>query len=94
MAEPQIANVKDNKDPDNMGRVRVQMLWQKGNEMTDWIRVMTPDAGSGKGGGKNRGLVVIPEPGDQVLICFRYNDPDRPFCYGKHVSWQKWRRRR
>jgi uncharacterized protein involved in type VI secretion and phage assembly len=82
IAEPQIATVKDNKDPDNMGRVRVQMLWQKGSEMTDWIRVMTPDAGSGKGGGKNRGLVVIPEPDDQVLICFRYNDPDRPFVMG------------
>lgn len=82
LAEPQLATVKDNKDPDNMGRVRVQMLWQKGNEMTDWIRVMTPDAGSGKGGGKNRGLVVVPEPDDQVLICFRYNDPDRPFVMG------------
>jgi type VI secretion system secreted protein VgrG len=82
LAEPQLATVKDNKDPDNMGRVRVQMLWQKGNEMTDWLRVMTPDAGSGKDGGKNRGLVVVPEPNDQVLICFRYNDPDRPFVMG------------
>jgi uncharacterized protein involved in type VI secretion and phage assembly len=82
LAEPQIAIVKDNKDPDNMGRVKVQMLWQKGSETTDWIRVMTPDAGSGKDGGKNRGLVVIPEPDDQVLICFRYNDADRPFVMG------------
>ena len=82
LAEPQIAIVKDNKDPDSMGRVRVQMLWQKGNEMTDWIRVMTPDAGGGKGGAKNRGFVVVPEPDDQVLICFRYNDPDRPFIMG------------
>lgn len=83
LAEPQIATVKDNKDPDNMGRVRVQMLWQQAsNEMTDWLRVMTPDAGGGKGGAKNRGLVVIPEPGDQVLVCFRYNDPDRPFVLG------------
>ena len=82
IAEPQIATVKDNKDPDNMGRIRAQMLWQKDNEMTDWIRVMTPDAGGGKGGAKNRGLVVVPEPGDQVLICFRYNDPDRPFVMG------------
>ncbi len=83
IAEPQIATVKDNKDTDNMGRVRVQMLWQQPiNEMTDWIRVMTPDAGGGKDGAKNRGLVVVPEAGDQVLICFRYNDPDRPFVLG------------
>lgn len=82
LAEPQIATVKDNKDPDNMGRVRTQMLWQKDNEMTDWLRVMTPDAGGGKGGAKNRGFVVVPEAGDQVLICFRYNDPDRPFVLG------------
>jgi type VI secretion system secreted protein VgrG len=82
IAEPQIATVKDNKDPDKLGRVRAQMLWQKGDEMTDWLRVMTPDAGGGKGGAKNRGLVVVPESGDQVLICFRYNDPDRPFIMG------------
>jgi type VI secretion system secreted protein VgrG len=82
VAEPQIAIVKDNKDPDNMGRVRVQMLWQKGSEWTDWIRVMTPDAGGGKGGAKNRGFVAVPEPGDQVLVCFHYNDPDKPFVMG------------
>lgn len=83
IAEPQIATVKDNKDPDGMGRVRVQMLWQQpDNELTDWIRVMTPDAGGGRGGDKNRGLVVVPESGDQVLVCFRYNDPDRPFVLG------------
>jgi type VI secretion system secreted protein VgrG len=82
VAEPQIAIVKDNNDPDTMGRVRVQMLWQKGNEMTDWIRVMTPDAGGGQGGARNRGLVVIPEVGDQVLICFHYNDADKPFVMG------------
>ncbi|MEJ7736624.1 MAG: phage baseplate assembly protein V [Chitinophagaceae bacterium] len=83
IAEPQIATVKDNKDPDNMGRVRVQMLWQQNdNLLTDWLRVMTPDAGGGKDGAKNRGLVVVPEPGDQVLVCFRYNDPDRAFVMG------------
>lgn len=83
IAEPQVATVVDNADPENSGRVRVQMLWQQASgEQTDWIRVMTPDAGGGKGGAKNRGLVVIPEVGDQVLVCFRYNDPDRPFVMG------------
>lgn len=79
IAEPQIANVMDNADPDNMGRVRVQMLWQQAsNEMTDWLRVVAPNAG----GEKNRGFVFIPEKDDQVLVCFRYNDPDRPFVSG------------
>jgi uncharacterized protein involved in type VI secretion and phage assembly len=83
IAESQIATVTDNKDPDGMGRVRVQMLWQQPiNENSDWLRVMTPDAGGGKGGAKNRGLVVVPEPGDQVLVCFRYNDPERAFVMG------------
>lgn len=83
IAEPQIATVMDNTDPDNSGRVRVQMLWQQeSGQETDWIRVMTPDAGGGRGGDKNRGLVTIPEVGDQVLVCFRYNDPDRPFVMG------------
>ncbi len=83
VAESQIATVTDNKDPDGMGRVRVQMLWQQPiDAMSDWLRVMTPDAGGGKDGAKNRGLVVVPEPGDQVLLCFRYNDPDRPFVMG------------
>lgn len=82
LAEPQLAIVKDNKDPDNQGRVRVQMLWQSGNKMTDWIRVLTPDAGIGKDSGKNRGFLFIPEVGDQVLLNFRYNDPDRPVVVG------------
>lgn len=83
IAEPQVAHVTDNKDPDNMGRVKVQMLWQQADNLTtDWIRVMTPDAGGGKGGAKNRGLVVIPETGDQVVVGFRYNDPNRPFVMG------------
>jgi uncharacterized protein involved in type VI secretion and phage assembly len=83
IAEPQIATVTDNKDPDNLGRVRVQMLWQQPiNEMTDFLRVSTPDAGGGKGGAKNRGMVCVPELGDQVLVCFRYNDPNRPFVMG------------
>jgi uncharacterized protein involved in type VI secretion and phage assembly len=42
---------------------------------------MTPDAGKGNDG-KNRGLVCIPEVGDQVMVGFRYNDPDRPFVLG------------
>ena len=83
IAEPQIATVTDNQDPDNQGRVRVQMLWQQEQGLeTDWVRVMTSDAGSSDEVSKNRGFMFIPEIGDQVLVCFRYNDADRPFVLG------------
>ncbi len=83
LAETQMAIVKDNSDPQNMGRVRVSMLWQEENgEMTDWIRVLTPDGGGGDKVSKNRGFVFIPEVNDQVFVGFRYNDPNRPFVLG------------
>ncbi len=83
LAETQMAIVKDNNDPKKMGRIRVQMIWQQEKgEMTDWIRVLSPDAGSSDKVSKNRGFVFIPEVGDQVLVGFRYNDPNRPFVLG------------
>ena len=85
IAQTQMAIVTENNDPKGMGRVCVQMLWQQGtHQKTDWIRVMTPDAGGGKGSdvSKNRGQVFVPEVGDQVMIGFRYNDPSRPFVLG------------
>jgi type VI secretion system secreted protein VgrG len=85
VAQTQMAVVLNNNDPKGMGRVQVQMLWQQDtHQKTDWIRVMTPDAGGGKGKdvSKNRGQVFVPEVGDQVLIGFRYNDPSRPFVFG------------
>lgn len=81
-AESQVAIVTDNNDPSQTGRVKVQMLWQKNNETTDWIRVLTPDGGTSDPFTKNRGYVFIPEIGDQVIVGFRYNDPDRPFVMG------------
>ncbi len=58
------------------------MLWQKEGEATEWIRVLQPDAGSGDIKGNNRGFFVIPEIDDQVIVGFRYNDPNRPFVMG------------
>lgn len=82
-AETQIATVVDNADPEGLGRVRVQMLWQRSKgQQTDWIRVMTGDAGNSGQVSKNRGSVFIPEIGDQVMVGFRYNDPNRPFVLG------------
>lgn len=86
MAETQIATVLSNADPKKKGRVEVQFQWQTGDMKTAWIRVMTPDAGKSDNVGTNRGFVTIPEEGDQVMIGFRYNDPNRPFVMGSMFS--------
>ncbi|WP_271784932.1 type VI secretion system Vgr family protein [Aquimarina algiphila] len=81
-AHPQLATVLSNDDPNQMGRVQVQFQWQTGAMKTSWVRVMTPDAGSSDHHAQNRGHVFIPEAGDQVMVGFRYNDPNRPFVMG------------
>ena len=81
-AHPQIATVLSNEDPSQKGRVQVQFQWQTGQMKTSWLRVMTPDAGSSDNHAQNRGHVFIPEVNDQVMVGFRYNDPNRPFVMG------------
>ncbi|WP_311381866.1 phage baseplate assembly protein V, partial [Bergeyella zoohelcum] len=74
LAEAQVAKVISNADPENQGRVQVRFDWQL-HDTTDWIRVMTPDAGSSGKVSKNRGFMAIPEVGDQVMIGFQHNHP-------------------
>ena len=80
LAEPQMAQVINNSD--SKGRVQVRFDWQQGNEQTEFIRVLTPDAGSSDKVSKNRGLVFIPEVGDQVMVGFVHSHPDRPYVMG------------
>jgi len=82
VAEQQLAIVKQNKDPDNLGRIKVQFLWQNDNDTTPWIRVMSHHSGTLSSGGKNRGLFFTPEVDDYVIVGFTNNDPDRPFVLG------------
>lgn len=81
-AESQFAKVMSNSDPMNQGRVQVQFDWQNGSTTTEFIRVMTPDAGSSDKVNKNRGFMAIPEVGDQVIVNFVHQHPDRPFVMG------------
>ena len=81
-AEAQFAKVTENKDPLNQGRVKVQFDWQNGQDTSEFIRVMTPDAGSSDKVSKNRGFMAIPEIGDQVIVNFVHQHPDRPFVMG------------
>lgn len=82
VAHTQQAVVVSNDDPRKLGRVQVRMNWQTGGMQTSWIRVLTPDAGTSDKVSSNRGFVFIPEKGDQVMVAFRYDDPNRPFVLG------------
>lgn len=81
-AEAQFAKVISNTDPLNQGRVKVQFDWQSGQDTTEFIRVMSPDAGSSDKVNKNRGFMSVPEVEDQVIINFVHQHPDRPFVMG------------
>lgn len=80
-AEPQIATVISNADPESQGRVQVKFDWQN-SEGTHFVRVMSPDAGGTDRVTENRGYVAVPEVGDQVMINFVHSHPDRPFVMG------------
>lgn len=81
-AEAQVAQVLSNADPMGQGRVQVKMDWQQGDEQSEWIRVVMPDAGGTDRISQNRGHVFIPEAGDQVMVGFVHQHPDRPFVMG------------
>lgn len=83
LAEAQPAVVTSNKDPEGQGRVRVKFFWSQSDAgISDWIKVLTPDAGGSEKVSKNKGFVSIPEEGDLVMVDFRYGQPDQPFVTG------------
>lgn len=79
----QLADVIDNADPQGNGRIKVKFKWEcKTNDVTEWLRVISPDAGSSDKVSKNRGFVFIPEIGDQVAVSFEEGNVARPIVLG------------
>lgn len=70
-----VAVVTQNQDPDGLGRVRVRFPWF-GQSESFWARLATPMAGKG------RGLVLIPEVDDEVLVGFEREDLRFPYILG------------
>jgi phage baseplate assembly protein V len=62
--------VTNNKDPEGLGRVKVMYPWMSDDTESSWARVVTPMAG------KERGLYLLPEVGDEVLVAFEHGAPD------------------
>lgn len=71
-----IAVVTQNQDPENLCRVKVSFPWHDKPSESYWARLATPMAGA------ERGLVVIPEVGDEVLVAFEREDLRFPCVLG------------
>jgi phage protein D len=71
-----IAQVTDANDPAKQGRVRLTFPWLSDDYVSDWARTVQPGAGS------NRGGLILPEVGDEVLVAFEQGDPQRPYVLG------------
>jgi phage baseplate assembly protein gpV len=71
-----IGQVTDVADPDKQARVRVKFPWLSEEYVSDWARTVHA------GAGKNRGWTILPEVGDEVLVCFEAQDFSRPYVLG------------
>ena len=71
-----IGVVTQNNDPEGLCRVKVSYPWHEQPRESYWARLASPMAG------KDRGLVLIPEVGDEVLLAFERDDLRFPFVIG------------
>lgn len=72
----QNAVITDNNDPENLGRVKVHFDWMEDGQSTPWIFTVNPHSGD------NRGFYFIPETGDEVIVGFEQNHPQKPYVMG------------
>src|SRR5881227_1091644 len=69
-----VAEVIDNLDVTNQGRVQLRLPWLPGVE--PWARVAALSAGSGNGS------YFIPQIKDEVLVAFHHGDVRDPYILG------------
>jgi uncharacterized protein involved in type VI secretion and phage assembly len=68
--------VTNNKDPEDMHRVKVRFPWLDDGSESHWARVSAPMAGGG------RGLYFLPEVDDEVLVAFEHGSVEFPYVVG------------
>lgn len=86
-AMPTRAWVRDNNDPERMGRVRVVFPWaaaqkevERDEVLSPWIRVQQHYATS------DRGLYVIPEVSDEVMVDFEAGNAEMPYVRASNFN--------
>jgi phage protein D len=68
--------VTNNNDPQGMGRVRVKYPSLSDSEESEWARIATPSSGN------ERGLLMLPQPDEEVIVGFEHGDARRPIVVG------------
>lgn len=68
--------VTKNEDPEKLGRVQVKLPWLDDKYETFWARIAF------HGAGKDRGMVILPEVNDEVLVAFEHGDTRMPYLLG------------
>jgi uncharacterized protein involved in type VI secretion and phage assembly len=71
-----IAQVTNASDESGLARVKLSFPWLSDTYESDWVRVVQPGAGS------ERGLLLVPEVNDEVLVSFEQGDFRRPYVIG------------
>lgn len=66
------------QDPHGQGRVRIKLPWSEGASAVYeiWARLAVPMAGH------QRGLWLVPDVGDEVVVAFQGGDPSSPVVIG------------
>ncbi len=72
----EVSIVTNVQDPDKLGRVKVCFPRLPGKPESDWVRVVQPAAGAG------RGFYWLPEVNDEVLVAFERGEAHRPYVVG------------
>ena len=72
----EVGIVTNVKDPDKLGRIKVCFPRLPGKPESDWVRVIQPAAGSG------RGFYWLPHVNDEVLVAFERGEAHRPYVIG------------
>ena len=68
--------VTNASDPEARGRVKLKFPWLSDDYESDWARVVQIGAGD------KRGLHLLPEVNDEVLVSFEHGDTRRPYVIG------------